>query len=518
MVNLPFGFQIGRAPAPAAPAPAPQPMRELTVEDIQRFRAQAHLKPVGSTGTEIYAGYPTEEYLQELRGPDRARKFDEMRRSDGQCKMLLSSVMNPIRSATWEIEAADDSPEATLDKLFVEHCLMGNAAPKAFQSLVTEIGNTMVIHGAAAMEKTYKFVQGDGSAFPVFHGIAGLDLISPKTIDRWNVDRCTQRLASITQISNGDLGKGVTDIPAPFLMVFNLDQEGANYEGIGLFRPIYGNYFRKGVYLKLNAIGTEKYAVPTPTVKIPPGFENTPGYAALIAALEVYTSGQSNYLIVPNDVEIVWPNSSQYDPQKVDAAVDAEDRRMAKAFLANFLELGISSGGAFSLSNDLSDFFLSGIEYIGNRICEPFNAQLIPELVRMNRGARMKYPKLRVSGISDKAGKELAEILDLLIKNKVVVPDDKLEESMRKRYGLVTKSMVGQRDVTPPAPMGFGGAPGVAAPGAIPKPGEPSKPGDSKPQDKGGSGAPGAAPAPGSKDEPPKKLTFSELINRRLFA
>lgn len=569
MVNLPFGLQIGKqsaktqananpSPAPDSSsdldqdeptvpaqtqAPGPTQNKDLTVDDVDRFLSFAHRKSTGSPGTELFSGYGTEEYLRELRGIERARIFDEMRRSDSQCKMLLSAVLNPIRSACWEIEAADDTPEATLDKLFVESCLMGAGACRPFKSMISEVGTIMCVHGACAMEKTFKFVQNDIN-FGTYHGIGSLSTISPKTIDRWRVDKYTQKLSSIMQISNGDLGKGVTEIPAPYLLVFNIDQDGANYEGIGMFRPIYGNYFRKNIYLKLNAIGTEKYAVPTPVIKIQAGFEKTDGYKALIAALEVYTSGQSNYLIVPNDVDVTFPGASAYDPSKVDGAIDAEDRRMAKAFLANLLELAMNGGGgAMALGSVLSDFFLGGIVYIGDRICEPFNQQLIPELVRMNRGPRQKYPTLKVSGIDNKAGLELSTILDNLVKSKLIVPDDKLEDTLRKRYNLPVKSLIGQRDVTPPSP--FGGAPGQpgaspSAPGApsqsgapIPKPGDKNgndgsdgdkvsqpQPGAKTPPTPGKEAAPPVAPPPFAK--PPAaphkqtKFTLSEVIRRRI--
>lgn len=463
MVNLPFGFQIGRAAPAPAPQPAPPPANE---DDIARLLSYAHRKPVGSVGTELYSGYSFEEYLSELQGSERARVFDEMYRSDSQVRMLVSAVMNPIRSANWEIEAADDSNEAQLDKLFVEHCLIGQGACKPFESFISEIGGNMVKQGASSVEKTYKFVQRDPN-WGSYHGIGGLDLISNKTIERYNVDKATQKLSSIYQISNGDLGKGGVEIPAPYLMVFNIDQEGANYEGISMLRAIYGNYIRKGVFLKLNAIGSEKYAVPTPILKIPSGFEKRPEFAALLSALQIYTSGQANYLILPTGIEYDF-NSSSYDPEKLDKTIDAEDRRMAKSFLANFLELGMSvSGGSFALGNDLSDFFLGGIEWVGKRIAEPFNLQLIPELVRMNRGPRPKYPRLKASGISDKAGKEFAEIIGMLAEKKIIIPDDKLEESVRKRFGLPLKSLLGQRDVAPAPLPGMPGAPG--APGAGPK-------------------------------------------------
>ena len=59
-----------------------------------------HYNPFGSTGTEIFAGYYAEDYLDALKNNERADVFDKMRRSDPQVKMCLSAVKNPIKSAT----------------------------------------------------------------------------------------------------------------------------------------------------------------------------------------------------------------------------------------------------------------------------------------------------------------------------------------------------------------------------------------------------------------------------------
>ena len=410
-----------------------------------------HRKPLGSHGTEIYSGYITEEYLTTLRGTERAKIFDKMRRSDPQIRMLLSGVKNPILSANWEIEAADDSPEAQEDKELIEYILFKRAY-KPFRKILAE-ALTCVDFGASAMEKTFELVQED-PVYGFYHGIAGLDWISPKTIERWNVD-CHGKLETLTQIANGDLQRYV-DIPSPFLLVFSLDQEGSNYEGISWLRPLYGNWFRKNVFLKLNAIGVEKFAVPTPIIKIPDEFQNSAKFDNLLAALEVYTSGESNYLAVPQGLEITF-EKNVYDPQKVDMAIASEDTRMAKAFQAMFMELGTgANGGAFALSNDLSDFFLSGIKHIATDIADVFNAGLIPELIIMNRGRRASYPKLVPSGIDDKAGKELSEVLGILIDKKVIEPDLPLEENMRKRFGLPKKSDIGRREVNPAPSFGGG--------------------------------------------------------------
>ena len=118
---------------------------------------------------------------------------------------------------------------------------------------------------------------------------------------------------------------------------------------------------------------------------------------------------------------------------------------MVKAFLANFLELGMSGSGAYALSNDLSDFFLSGIEFIAKEISEQFNKKVIPDLIKLNFGPRDKYPTLNFTGISDKAGKELADILSTLTSAKILTPDDRLEKHLRKRLGITEMSEEGKR-------------------------------------------------------------------------
>lgn len=424
-----------------------------------------HKTPTGSMGTEIYAGYPREEYLHELYGKDRAKIFDKMRRSDTQVAMLLRSIVNPIKSAVWEMEPASDDPEDQRRSDLIEHILFKDMSKVGGFPRFVEEALTSPLYGHAVFEKTYKLVF-DHPQFGTYHGVKGLDLISAKTIYRWNVDQ-DGKLISVTQIAIGDMHRYV-DIPAQFLMIFSNDMEGANYEGISLLRACYGNWLRKNMMLKLNIIGIEKFAVPTPVATIPSGKQSTEQYTNLITALEVYTSGQANYLTIPEDYKLDFSNRTQYDPAKVDSAIDAEDRRMAKAFLANFLELGMNNRGSFGMSEDLSDFFLSGIEHIASGVSEQVNTNLIPEICNLNFADQRPFPKLKHSGITDKAGKELADVLSVLAGAQVLVPDDPLEENVRKRYNLPKKSDLGRRDAPPKdesqvPSAGFGGGGGKAS-------------------------------------------------------
>lgn len=424
--------------------------RQATVQDEEKRVVVVHQQALGKSGTENYSGYASEEYLYQLRGKERADTFDRMRRSDPQIKMCLSAVKDPIKSAAWAVQPGDDTPEAKLDAELIEHILLRDMS-KPFAKFLSE-ALTFIEFGHSVFEVTHKAVI-DHPKFGSYTGIKSLGFRSQRTIDRWNLDKETGDLKSIYQQANGDAGAQV-EIPVEFLLVFTLQQEGSNYEGISAIRPCYGNWFRKDNYLKLNAIGIEKFAVPTPIVKIPAGKAEGAQYDQLVNALAAYTSHESNYLIVPEGWDVNL-NNNPYDPQKVEISIDNEDKRMVKAFMANFLELGMNGFGSQSLSFDLSDFFLNSLDQIAQIIAAEINQVLIPKLVQMNRGPRPCYPRLTHAGISDRAGEELAMVLDKLRAGDFITPDDQLEVSLRKRLGLPEMSLVGQRAKQPPQPQQF---------------------------------------------------------------
>jgi hypothetical protein len=434
-----------------------------------------HPDPIGSSGSRNYSGYPSEEYLSTLRGYQAADIYDKMRRSESQIKMALAAVKNPIKKAVWDIEAVDDSAEEQEIKEFCEHILFCDM-DKGWSDFLQE-ALSMVDFGFAPFEITDKVVL-DHPKFGSYNGIRSLGWRSPRTIYRFNLDKKTGELVSLSQYAFGDLQR-LVDIPAEHLMLLSLDKEGDNYEGISGLRACYGAFTRKQMYLKLQAIGLEKYAVPTPVGKIPEGKQNSEQVALFKQALEIYSSHQANYIITPAGDWAIDFNNTNFDPAKVQTAIESEDRNIVKSFIANFLELGqSSSSGSWALSFDQSDFFLTGIEHIADMICEAVQRRVIERVVKLNYGPREEYPELAYSGISDEAGKELAETLKYLVDGKVITPDDDLEDNIRQRYKLPKRSEKGQRKVTPPPP-----APGLPDPnsgnGSVDNPpagGKPAKP------------------------------------------
>jgi hypothetical protein len=406
-------------------------------------------QPLGKSGTEINAGYFSEEYLQTLRGRKGAKIFDEMRRSETQVSMLLNAVMNPIKAASWEFEAAQ-VPNGEVHKALIE------AIAKEGIDWETHLHEalTFLIHGYSLFEVVHSVVF-NHPKFGTFNGLKGLAFRSQKTIEKWNVNRDTGGLESVEQWVQGDLSLGKQSwltMDAAFLLVLSLQKEGDNYEGISALRPMYGPWFRKNLYLKLAAIGLEKSAIGTPIGTIPAGKNKSDEVENFKNVLSNFAAHESAYITKPEGwtIEVI---KSEFDASAVKEMILLENTEMVNSLVANFLALGMNGGGgAYALGSDLSDFFLTGIQNYANIISGVWNRKLVPELIKMNFGPQEAYPKLKATGINDKAGKELADIIKIFIDSQAIKADMKLEEFLRKQYQLPKADEATAREPKPAAP------------------------------------------------------------------
>lgn len=420
-----------------------EPETKYTIQDAPR----------GVSGTEKFSGVFNEDYFRVLQGPKKAKEYDKMRRGDARVKMCLSAVKNPIRSADWQWQIDGDVDEnAKKHVAFLEFIFksdIGITKKKKFKQLLTE-ALTCVDFGFSIFERAHKR-GGSSPEFGQYVGLSHLGWRHPRTLEEFYTDESGE-LTGVLQQAYGDNQKSIT-MDAQFLSVITLDQEGDNYEGISLLRPCYGAWSRKQMYLKLMAIGIEKTAIPTPTVKVPAGRHDSPEFDAMIQVLERLTTHQSNYITYPEGWEIDTLAVS-FDADKVKSSIQFENEEMTFAFLANFLLLGAGgNSGAYALSADLSDFFTKSILYIADQIADEFNS-IGRELIEINFGPQEKYPKMVPVGIVDEIGAEFANLLKTLVDGKYITPDNNIEELLRKRMKLPAmtdddKNRRDKRDETP---------------------------------------------------------------------
>jgi hypothetical protein len=403
----------------------PEESESSAFEAAPKTQTQA----TGNSGTQIFGGYFSEEYLATLRGKTAAKKWDEMRRSESQISMLMNAIMNPIKAANWEVEPHDSGNADSVKQAAL--CSMAIKDMIDFNTFKHE-ALTVIPFGFSLFEVVDSVVF-NHPIFGTFNGLKSLSFRSQKTIENWILEPKTGRLIGVNQFTYSDLG-GSQFLPGEFLLVFTHAKEGDNYEGISALRPMLGAYSRKELYLKLAAIGVEKYAVGTPVGTVPKGKERTTEYTEFKKTLQNYTSHECAYITLPEGwkVEIM---RGEFDASKIKELLTFENTEFANAVVGNFLALGMNGGGgAYALGANLGEFFTTGIQSYADLVCDGINRSLFPRLIRLNYGEQAGYPKLKVSGISDKAGKELAETIKFLTDARALDPDKPFKETIRKLY------------------------------------------------------------------------------------
>ena len=394
-----------------------------TESDVKNFTA------ISTTGTEIFAGEFFEEYLQEIRGQEWAFKADEMRRSSDQVSMLLNLIKTPIINATWDLDYNVKNEQEQKIYDFTKYALFELIDFKQFlqESL------TFLEFGHSVFEVVYRPLvkdplHGDRIAFKNF------SFISPKTISRWNVNRDSTLNSIEQQVYGGDLQNDVI-IDANKLLVFTIDQEGANFEGISKLRPIYGNWKRKQSYLKLEAMGIERSAMGTPIGKTAKNAQQG-AIKKLSNILSSFTSHQRSNIVVPEGTEIENFDLG-FKGEDVREAIKAERLGMSQSFLAGFMELGNNSGsGSFALSKTLLEIFLGSIQIYADKFADKLNRTVLRDLIDINFGKQDKYPKLKASNISDRIGDEFTKQIVDLTSAGYLTPTEDLKVYLHKKMNL----------------------------------------------------------------------------------
>jgi hypothetical protein len=386
---------------------------------------------IGSPGTKIYSGYIQEDYLSDIQGIQWADKADMMRRSDSIIRMALTAVKLPLLSANWFYSVLDDSEMALKQKVLLEQVIFKDL-DKSFIQLLNEI-LTCLPHGYSLFEKTYKPVLSHPELGP-YNSLKSLSWRSQRTIERWNIE--DGKLTSVYQQAFGDVSATV-DIPAEFLVHFCPEREGDNFEGISLFRPMYGNWLRKNHFLKLLAAGLDKHAIPTPTLEIPEGKENSVEYSNAVAMLEAYTASAANYMTYPQGWKLdVF--DADFDADKVRKIIDSENSEIMSCVLASFLLMGQQGNtGNRALGGTLSDFFALSIQYIADHIIEVMDKGVHRDIISLNFGPDVPLlVELKSDGLKDLADEAFSTILGNFMEKGAIKTDRKLEEFLRKKLNL----------------------------------------------------------------------------------
>jgi hypothetical protein len=410
---------------------------------------QSPFSELGISGLDYSHGYVDEEFLDPLRGSARRyQAFNEMRQNSPVIAAGLLAIELSIRRVDWRVEGQDERAE------FIDGA-RGDMSTTWDDHIADAL--TMIPFGFAPFEIVYKRRLGpvaEGAASQFADGRIGwrkLAFRSQDSLDRWAFDE-SGGLQAMIQRAAPDWVEHV--IPIEKLVLYRTSREKGNPEGRSLLRPAYVPYYYAKNLASIEAIGAERDLTGLPVVYMAKTGDTASGKVDRTRAEELVRRVRADEqagIVIPNPKDdpdgwafelVSSPGQKRMD---VGTIISRHERRMALAFLAQFLMLGMDQVGSYSLSSDHSDFFGMAIGALAESIAQTYSQYAIPRLLLLNGMRLDDPPTLRPGPVGTPELNHIGGFLASLVSSGVMVPDDDLEAWVRDMIDAPPVSVKGRQ-------------------------------------------------------------------------
>ena len=410
-------------------------------------------------GRNGYGSILYEEFLPELRGIKGVQAYTEMADNDATVGAILFAIEMLMRNCEFHVEPAGDSSKDKDCAEFVESCM--NDMERTWTDTLSEI-LSFLTYGWSYHEIVYKRRVGRTSS-PITNskhadGLIGwrkLPIRAQDTLYGWEYKDETDELVGMTQAPPPHYDR--ITIPLEKSLHFRTRSRKDSPEGRSILRTAYRAYYFKKRIEEIEGYGIERDLAGFPVLYSPADMdiwdtENEDAMASLARAEQIVSSirrDQREGLVLPGGYEqgtgwkldlVTSGSRRQFD---TNAIIDRYDKRIATSVLADFVMLGQQEVGSFALADSKTKIFALAVGTFLDIICEVFNNQAIPRLIDIN-GEHFKgitdYPKMKHGDIEDVDLQQFADFIVKLAGAGIIVPDDELEDEVRRVGGLPEKT------------------------------------------------------------------------------
>ena len=399
-----------------------------------------------------------EEFLTELRGIKGVQAYTEMADNDATVGAILFAIEMLMRNCEFHVEPNGDSAKDKEAAEFVESCM--NDMERTWADTLSEI-LSFLTYGWSYHEIVYKRRVGKNSS-PITNskyadGLIGwrkLPIRAQDTLYGWEYKDDSDDLVGMTQQPPPDYNR--ITIPIEKALHFRTRSRKDNPEGRSILRTAYRAYYFKKRLEEIEGYGMERDLAGFPVLYSPADLNvwdpDDDEAAEILARAEAIVSSirrdAREGLVIPGGfdqgtgwkLELLASNSKrQFD---TNAIIDRYDKRIATSVLADFVMLGQQQVGSFALADSKTKIFALAIGTYLDVICEVFNNQAIPRLIDLN-GDHFKgitdYPKMMHGDIEETDLAQFASFIKEMVGAGVLVPDEALEEEVRRIGNLPEK-------------------------------------------------------------------------------
>jgi len=422
----------------------PRHMRALT----PRFTTK------GITGTQLSGGVITgKENNPKLTGLNWVEEAEEMVRTDPIVRRSWHMLRQTLLSASWRFEPGIENDQQADELARFANEAYGFDGYSGQMSLSWEEQLAYLFEfiplGYRYAEEIYRVGPDVNGKIKVW-----LDKYAdrePSAHSRW-LSRDNQSLDGVLQNTVG-LTYTPEPIPANKLLLLTLNKTGSNFEGIGMLRPVWWWWRTKQRTSNLMCVGLDRWAIPTPKVKIDRSLAEGLGLTdADIDAMVEDAEGQAQAFLAAEQSYLVENDAVKFESYETSPYLYSQgpidiiklcDSQIAASFLTQFADLGNTETGARSVG----EIHLSVFRRAAINLCDIVASQVsgvdrrgggtVGRLIRWNFGLvdPSKLPKLTHTGLDTDDLAESLGMLPGLVQSGLLTPDDELERAIRERLG-----------------------------------------------------------------------------------
>lgn len=446
------------------PNAAPEPRGVVVYGEPQRIRRMnvIHSRPIGVGGTSIVGGMiDNEEHVSAIKNEKGYGEwgvsgiYEKMRRSDPHIARSLRLVTLPLQAATWEFDPASQDPAHVehakfcnwnLNRIKWQATLRQALLYKPFGFSLFEVMEDIALAPAdefPSIPGTRDISQG----FPQVPAFvwAAWEARLPRTIHRWvakpNRPSEVQSVIQYAGYSDGDVKRThFPEISHVNLIRFTNEQEGGNFQGQPILRPVYKSWSYLTKLEKLDAIRHERQNVGIPKITLPENSTDADIEKAEVILAHL-SSHEKGYLVLPFGWAFAWDTSGQGTGTDVRTRIQDLKRDIADNVLAGFMALGNGDTGSYALADTQVDQYLLQLEVDASYIAETINegsdgVSHVRRLVDNNFGPQRLYPVCRAKNLKSKDWGQILSYIVQLVQQGTLRKSSELENRIRQMLEL----------------------------------------------------------------------------------
>jgi len=405
---------------------------------------------VNNSGGESYL--LEDSLLDSLSGSRGALTYRQMSESSPIIGGILYAIRMFLDSVVWRIDETEDTKEEGIE--FMEQVLFEDMDHSWNEFISNSL--SFFVFGFSLSELVYKVRMADNSIYP--DGKVGLAKIAHRpqeSIYKWVYDS-NGNLEAVEQYTNTQIG--IARMPMDKCVHFRTSAERGAPDGRSLLRNAYRSwYFARNVE-RIEAIGIERELAGLPVMKIPDEILRSAaaGDATAVATRNAYLDVAKNVrfneqggILIPSDtyldgedkptsipkVELQLLSSGGSRSIDTNSIVMRHEINVARSMMADFVMLGTSSGGAYSLGKDKSTIFEHCLKGWLTILKDTIQRQVVVPVWAMNGNDMDAVPVIGHSPLLRESLTEFSSSLEQLSRAGMsVFPSETMEEFIRDRF------------------------------------------------------------------------------------